>query len=173
MSLHLSNAYWRYRNINLLSITYAFRPRLRSWLTQGGRTFPWKPWVYGPWDSHPRLATHANILTRILSTCPYGHASSRIESSPTHHNDAVASVVSFSPGNFRRRITRPVSYYALFKWVAASKPTSWLSMQFHILFHLTILWDLSCRSGLFPFWQWNLSPTVWLLENDYLAFLVW
>ena len=29
--------------------------------------------------------------------------------------DSVASVVSFSPGNFRRRITRPVSYYALFK----------------------------------------------------------
>jgi hypothetical protein len=44
----LSNAYWRYRNLNLLSITYAFRPRLRSRLTQGGRTFPWKPWVYGP-----------------------------------------------------------------------------------------------------------------------------
>ena len=74
-----------YRNFNLLSITYAFRPRLRSRLTQGGRTFPWKPWVYGPWDSHPRLATHANILTRILSTCPYGHASACIRSSPTHH----------------------------------------------------------------------------------------
>lgn len=29
--------------------------------------------------------------------------------------DAVASVVSFSPGNLRRRITRPVSYYALFE----------------------------------------------------------
>ncbi len=85
VSCPLSNAYWRYRNINLLSITYAFRPRLRSRLTQGGRTFPWKPWVYGPWDSHPRLATHANILTRILSTCPYGHASACIRSSPTHH----------------------------------------------------------------------------------------
>ena len=75
----------QYRNINLLSIDYAFQPRLRSRLTQGGRTFPWKPWVYGPWDSHPRLATHANILTRILSTCPYGHASACIRSSPTHH----------------------------------------------------------------------------------------
>ena len=74
-----------YRNICLFSIHYAFRPRLRSRLTQGGRTFPWKPWVYGPWDSHPRLATHANILTRILSTCPYGHASACIRSSPTHH----------------------------------------------------------------------------------------
>ena len=28
---------------------------------------------------------------------------------------AIASVVSFSPGNLRRTITRLVSYYALFK----------------------------------------------------------
>jgi hypothetical protein len=33
--------------LNLLSIAYAFRPRLRSRLTLGGRTFPRKPWVYG------------------------------------------------------------------------------------------------------------------------------
>ena len=34
---------------------------------------------------------------------------------------------------------------------AASEPTSWLSAQLHILFHLTVLWDLSCGSGCFPF----------------------
>ena len=34
---------WWYRNINLFSITYAFRPRLRSRLTLGGLTFPRKP----------------------------------------------------------------------------------------------------------------------------------
>ena len=33
----------KYRNINLLSIDYAFRPRLRVRLTPGGRTFPGKP----------------------------------------------------------------------------------------------------------------------------------
>ncbi len=33
--------------LNLLSIVYALRPRLRSRLTLGGRTFPRKPWVYG------------------------------------------------------------------------------------------------------------------------------
>ena len=32
-----------YRNINLLSIAYAFQPRLRSRLTLGGRAFPRKP----------------------------------------------------------------------------------------------------------------------------------
>ena len=42
-----------------------------------------------------------------------------------------------APLHLRRTITRPVSYYALFECVAASKPTSWLSMQLHILFHLT------------------------------------
>ena len=49
----------------------------------------------------------------------------------------IASVSRLSPGHFRRTTTRPVSYYALFKCVAASEPTSWLSVQFHILLHLT------------------------------------
>ena len=35
--------------------------------------------------------------------------------------------------------------------VAASEPTSWLSMQLYILFHLVSFGDLSWRSGLFPF----------------------
>ena len=38
--------------------------------------------------------------------------------------NSVASVVCFSPGHFRRRNSRLVSCYALFKCVAASKPTS-------------------------------------------------
>ncbi len=38
-----------------------------------------------------------------------------------------------SPDHFRRNSTRLVSYYALFKGVAASKPTSQLSEQSHIL----------------------------------------
>ncbi len=42
----------RYRNINLLSIDYAFRPRLRVRLTPGGRTFPGNPWACGEQDSH-------------------------------------------------------------------------------------------------------------------------
>ena len=48
-----------------------------------------------------------------------------------------ASVSCFSPGHFRRRTSRPVSYYALFECMAASEPTSWLSSKSHILFHLT------------------------------------
>ena len=52
-------------------------------------------------------------------------------------SDSWASVVCFSPGHFRRRTSRPVSYYALFECMAASEPTSWLSLKSHILFHLT------------------------------------
>ena len=33
----------RLRNIYRMCIDYAFRPRLSSRLTQGGRTYPWKP----------------------------------------------------------------------------------------------------------------------------------
>ena len=43
----------RCRNINLLSIAYAYRPRLRVRLTPGGLTWPGKPWVYGERDFHP------------------------------------------------------------------------------------------------------------------------
>ena len=38
-----------------------------------------------------------------------------------------------SPDHFRRKSTRLVSYYALFKGMAASKPTSQLSERIHIL----------------------------------------
>ena len=42
---------------------------------------------------------------------------------PTHSR-SLASVSCFSPGNFRRRHSRLVSYYALFECMAASEPTS-------------------------------------------------
>ena len=56
---------------------------------------------------------------------------------PIDSLNSTASVSCFSPGHFRRRTSRPVSYYALFKCMAASEPTSWLSLRSHILFHLT------------------------------------
>ena len=53
----------QYRNFNLLSIDYVFRPRLRSRLTQGRSALPWKPWIFGLKDSHLHLATHSGILS--------------------------------------------------------------------------------------------------------------
>ncbi len=62
-----TEATW-YRNINLLAIDYAFRPRLRSRLTLSRRTLLRNPWAIGGGDSHPSFVTHAGILTSHAST---------------------------------------------------------------------------------------------------------
>ena len=129
----------QYRNFSLLSIGYAFRPRLRPRLPQGRSALPWNPWIFGRKDSHLPLATHSGILSSRPSTPPSGGASPGRQCSPT---DALsvhpaASAACFSPGHFRRGTSRPVSCYALFECMAASEPTSWLSLKSHILSHLT------------------------------------
>ena len=87
------------------------------------------------------LATHTGILSCMQSTSPLGLASAPHTLLLYHALSRIHRFgVTFSPGHLRRTITRPVSYYALFKCVAASEPTSWLSVQFHILLHLTCTW---------------------------------
>ena len=71
-----SSVYMWYRNLNLLSIDYVFRPRLRSRLTQSRSALLWKPWIFGREDSHLSLATHSGILSSYPSTAPFGTASS-------------------------------------------------------------------------------------------------
>jgi hypothetical protein len=44
---------WWFRNVDLISIGYAFRPRLRARLTLSGLTFLRKPWVFGGRVSSP------------------------------------------------------------------------------------------------------------------------
>ena len=129
----------QYRNLNLLSIGYAFQPHLRPRLPQSRSALLWKPWIFGRKDSHLTLATHSGILSSMRSTTPSGMASPRMQCSSTNSpsGGSSASVSCFSPGNFRRGTSRPVSYYALFQCMAASEPTSWLSWRSYILFHLT------------------------------------
>ena len=106
----------RCRNVYLLCIGYAFRPRLSSRLTLGGLALPRKPWVYGGGVFHPALVTHASILTSGRSTMGRPTASPRTESSPTTRFDLVRRFGAvLSPVYCRRMSTRPVSYYALFK----------------------------------------------------------
>ena len=116
----------KYRNFNLLSIDYVFRPRLRSRLTQGRSALPWKPWIFGLEDSHLHLATHSGILSSHQSTAPYRYSFCSMTMLLYHSASAesAASVLCFSPGHFRRRTSRLVSYYALFECMAASEPTS-------------------------------------------------
>ena len=111
-----SSVYMRYRNLNLLSIGYVSRPPLRPRLTQSRSALLWKPWIFGREDSHLSLATHSGILSSYQSTAPYGTASSHMQCSSTNLLlDSLVSVARFSPGHFRRRTSRPVSYYALFE----------------------------------------------------------
>jgi len=63
----ITEATW-YRNINLLAIDYAFRPRLRSRLTLSRRTLLRNPWAIGGKDSHLSFVTYAGILTSHAST---------------------------------------------------------------------------------------------------------
>ena len=62
---------------------------------------------------------------------------------------SAASVTGLAPLHLPRRTTRSVSYYALFKCMAASKPTSWLSVNLHLFSHLDIIWD--------PYRDWVVS----------------
>ena len=106
----------RCRNVYLLCIDYAFRPRLSSRLTLGGLASPRKPWIYGGDVSHISLVTHASILTSGRSTPGRPDASPQTESSPTTSQRLVRRFgTMLSPVYCRRMSTRPVSYYALFK----------------------------------------------------------
>ena len=71
------------RNLNRLSIAYAFRPGLRPRLTLRGRAFLRKPQIFGGKDSHLAFATHANILSCIQSSKPYSSPSAHIQCSST------------------------------------------------------------------------------------------
>ena len=150
------------RNVRLLSIGYAFRPGLRPRLTPGGRTWPGKPRICGGRDSHPPfryscLHGHPHAL-HLPSRDGFG---ARAALSYQLLCNSAASAARFSPDHFRRGASRPVRYYAIFKW--------WLPLSQHPGCHgnLTSLQStqrtirgLSRRSGLFPFRPRSLSPAV-------------
>ena len=143
-----------YGNINPLSIDYACRPRLRSRLTLGGLAWPRNPWSFGGGVSHSPFATHACILTRVASTAGSPRRFSRHTTLPypstrlAEHSrctaggcvNAIASVVCLSPATLSARNHLTSELLRTLSRVAASKPTSWLSVRLHILFHLVIAW---------------------------------
>ena len=108
------------------------------------------PWADEPSPGNLGLST-AVFLAQLSLLIPalsllYSPLLLSVQLLPVHNAplpilaDPIASASRLSPGHLRRSTTRPVSYYALFKCVAASKPTSWLSLRFHILLHLTCTW---------------------------------
>ena len=138
-----------YGNINPLSIDYACRPRLRSRLTLGGLACPRNPWSFGGGVSHPSFATHACILTRVASTAgslrrftrhptlPYPSAHlDPSDDGPGYRANVTASAVCLSPATLSAQNHLTSELLRTLSRVAASKPTSWLSLQLHILSHL-------------------------------------
>ena len=132
------------RNINLVPIDYGFRPRLRGRLTLRGLTWRRNPWMYGDSVSHTinRYScqnSHFRYLHYALQ-----HNFNGLRNAPLPHSKRVStvSVYGFSPvtSSVRKDLIRPVSCYAFFKGMAASKPTSWLYWTFYSLSHLTITW---------------------------------
>ena len=77
-----SSVYMWYRNLNLLSIGYVFRPLLRPRLTQSRSALLWKPWIFGRKDSHLPLATHSGILSSYPSTAPYRYSFVGLKNAP-------------------------------------------------------------------------------------------
>ena len=128
-----------YGNINPLSIDYACRPRLRPRLTLGGLACPRNPWSSGGGVSHSSFATHACILTRLASTAgsPRRFTRQTTLSYPSAQGaNATASAVCLSPATLSARNHLTSELLRTLSRVAASKPTSWLSVQLHILSHL-------------------------------------
>jgi hypothetical protein len=130
-----------YRNINRLCIDYASRPRLSSRLTLGGLAFPRNPWAFGGGVSHSSLATHAGIRSRTRSTTAHAATSLHARRSPTTHvqslaHKSAASALGLSPVTLSAQDHSTSELLRTLLRVAASKPTSWLSVQSHIVYHL-------------------------------------
>ena len=89
-----------YRNINRLSIAYAFRPRLRSRLTLSRLALLRNPWAFGGGVSHPSFVTRASILTSHSSTASLPLPLRRRGNAPLPlraSSKSVASAPSLSP----------------------------------------------------------------------------
>ena len=131
------------------------------------------------WEILPPIRAYS---FRHLHSCPLQHRFPNTFSANTtlsYHSmhmcmKSVSSATDFSPDHFRRESTRLVSYYALFKGMAASKPTSSLSRHGHILrYTQRPLRGLSCGSGFFPSRRWTLSLNDCLPRSICQVFGVW
>jgi len=83
------------------------------------------------------FATHTGILTSLASTSPLSSASPPRERSPTIHSCIQSFGARFSPVTFSAQRHSTSELLRTLSMVAASKPTSWLSVHRHIVFHST------------------------------------
>ena len=140
---------------------------------------PWRrnPWAYGVRGSHPHLRVlnpaSSLPLAPWVGFHPHFNARGTLPY-PSYMVWRPSFGGPLNPDHSRRISAGPVSYYALFKGMAASKPTSWLSRQRHILrYTQRPLRGLSCGSGFFPSRRWTLSLNDCLPRSIKQVFGVW
>ena len=119
----------RFRNINLIPIDYAFRPRLRGRLTLRGLALRRNPWTFGESVSHTLYRyscqhSHFRYL-QGTSRIPLHRPTERSATTGPKRIQSTASVHILSPdtSSAQDSLIRPVSYYAFFKgWLLLSQP---------------------------------------------------
>ena len=86
----------RLRNIDPISIGYAFRPHLRSRLTLPGRAVCRNPWAYGEGDSHPfyRYSYQQQLLS-CLHQCSRSGFSGLDNAPLPRQRSSISSIRSF------------------------------------------------------------------------------
>ena len=93
-------------------------PRIRSRLTLRRRSLLRNPYAFGGKDSHLsfRYSCQHSHFPQVHHTlqCDFSPMGTLLYHAYVKYA-SIASVSYFSPGNLRRRVSRPVSYYALFK----------------------------------------------------------
>ena len=123
------------RNVRLLSIGYALRPRLRSRLTLGGRTWPRNPWICGGRDSHPpfRYSCLHGRPHALHRASRRGFAARAALSYQMYYVQVRGFGCPLESRSFSARSLSASELLRNLQMMAASKPTSWLSMKLHIL----------------------------------------
>ena len=128
------------QEINLLSIAYAYRPRLRSRLTWAD-DLPQETLVIRWTGFSPVFRYSYRHSTSSAPPVLTNRPSTPLERSPTTTPNGVVHSFGnmFSPGTFSAQGHSLVTYYALFKWwLLLSQHPSCLCNP-HILFHLTYI----------------------------------
>ena len=122
--------------INPFSITYAFRPRLRTGLPCSDYPCAGNLGLSATGFFTRFIVTHVGILTSMRSSWPYGSPSPPMERSPTtSFRKSTASAACLSPVEFSAQGHLTSELLRFLLRMAASKPTSWLSVCPHFLFH--------------------------------------
>ena len=121
-------------NVDPTSVGYAFRPGLRTRLTLGGRTWPRKPRTFGGADSHRPfryscLHDRFHAVHRDLHPgfAPHGTLSYQAQMRFRSFGCPLES------RSFSARHHSSSELLRILQMMAASEPTSWMSMRRHIL----------------------------------------